>query len=116
MKDRMTLSRRKLLRVLPIQVLQGGVHLVVIASATAVLASCSKEELDCKDTSGLSTAAKQLRTALEYQDLSPQGEAKDCANCQFYRPARKNECGACTLVQGPINPAGYCNSWAPKES
>jgi len=111
MKKTMTLSRRELL-----QVLQGGAHLVMIASAPALLSSCSKEELDCKDTDGLNTAAKQLRTALEYQDRSPLGEAKNCVNCQFYRPVPKNECGACTLVQGPINPAGYCNSWAPKES
>lgn len=108
---KMTLSRRELL-----QVLQGGAYLVVITSASALLSSCTKEELDCKDTSGLNAAAKQLRTALEYQNRSPHGEVKDCANCQFYRAASKNECGACTLVQGPINPAGYCNSWAPKES
>ena len=111
MKKTMTLSRRELL-----QVLQGGAHLVVMASVPALLSSCTKEELDCKDTSGLEAAARQLRTALEYQDRSPHGEVKGCANCQFYRAASKNECGACTLVQGPINPAGYCNSWAPKES
>jgi hypothetical protein len=112
MKKTTALSRRELLHLL-----QGGAHLAVIASATVLLSSCSKEKLDCTDTSGLSTAAEQLRTALEYQDQSPHGEAKSCEQCQFYRtPTKKNECGACTLVQGPINPAGYCNSWAPKES
>jgi len=111
MKKTTALSRRELLHLL-----QGGAHLAVMASAPALLSSCSKKELDCNDTSGLSTAAEQLRTALEYQDRSPHAEAKNCANCQFYRTAPKNECGACTLVQGPINPAGYCNSWARKES
>lgn len=107
----MSLSRRELLRIL-----RGAAPLVLVASSPALLASCSKVELDCKDTEGLNTAAKQLRTTLEYQDQSPHGEAKNCVNCQFYRTAPKNECGGCTLVQGPINPAGYCNSWAPKES
>ncbi len=111
MKKKTTLSRRELLNLL-----RGGAHLAIIASAPALLSSCSKEELNCKDTSGLNTAAQQLRTALEYQDRSPHGEAKNCVNCQFYRVAPKNECGACTLVQGPINPGGYCNSWASKES
>lgn len=111
MKKTLTLSRREVLHLF-----QGGVHLAVITSAPALLSSCSKEKLDCQDTSGLNTAAEQLRTALDYQDVSPHGETKNCANCQFYRTAPKNECGACTLVQGPINPAGYCNSWAPKES
>ncbi|MDH3200144.1 MAG: high-potential iron-sulfur protein [Myxococcales bacterium] len=111
MKKTMTLSRRELLHLI-----RGGAHLALIASAPGLLSSCSKKELHCKDTSGLSTAAEQLRTALEYQDRSPHGEAKSCANCQFYRATSKNECGACTLVQGPINPAGYCNSWAPRES
>jgi len=111
MKKTMTLSRRELLHLF-----QGGAHLAVIAWSPALLSSCSKEDLDCKDTSGLNTAAQQLRIALEYQDNSPHGEAKNCVSCQFYRTAPKNECGACTLVQGPINPAGYCNSWAPKES
>ena len=87
MKKTMTLSRRELLHLL-----QGGAHLAVIASAPALLSSCSKEELDCKDTSGLNTAALQLRTALEYQDSSPHGEAKNCATCQFYRTAPKNQC------------------------
>ena len=108
MKDRI-ISRREWLR--------GGVQLVVLSSASAAWLGCTSEKLVCTDTNGLNTAAKQLRAALEYRDLSPEGETKNCNNCQFFRPSKKDDqCGACTLVQGPINPAGYCNSWAPKES
>lgn len=111
MKKTMTVSRRELLRVL-----QGGASFAIVISAPALLASCSKAELDCKDTEGLDKAAMQLRTTLQYQDHSPHGDAKTCSKCQFYKSAPNNECGGCTLVQGPINPGGYCNSWAPKES
>ncbi|MGB5810289.1 MAG: high-potential iron-sulfur protein [Polyangiales bacterium] len=94
----------------------GGVHLVVLTSAAMGWVGCSKKKLVCSDTSDLNTAAKQLRKALEYQDLSPKGDEKNCDNCQFFIAANDDECGNCTLVQGPISPSGYCNSWAPKES
>lgn len=109
MKGKSILSRREWLR--------GGVQLVVVSSASVGWLGCTEEKLVCTDTSRLNKAATQLRAALDYQDLSPHGETKSCSSCQFFRPAKKDDrCGACTLVQGPINPAGYCNSWAPKES
>ena len=108
MKDRGTLSRRELLH--------QGAYAVVLASASVTLPACEKAELDCKDVSDLNKAAKMLRNELQYQNTSPHGKEKDCSNCQFFRPAKKSQCGGCTMVQGPINPEGYCNSWAPKES
>jgi len=109
MTSRNTLSRRELL--------QHGACLAAAVSAPAAIGSCKKDRLDCTDTSGLNRAAKQLRDQLEYVDVSPHGEEKNCVNCQFYRqPPKEGQCGACTLIQGPINPAGYCNSWAPKPS
>lgn len=109
MKNETKLSRREWI--------VGGVHLVVLASASTAMVGCSKERLVCTDTSGLNTAAKQLRETLDYQDLSPLGETKNCANCQFFLPAKDDDkCGGCTLLQGPINPSGHCKSWAPKPS
>jgi hypothetical protein len=108
MKDGSALSRRNLLR--------DGIQLALVLSAPTIVTGCSKEKLQCTDTSGLNTAALQLRNSLEYQDISPHGETKRCSNCQFFRPpSHEDQCGSCTLVQGPINPEGYCNSWAPKE-
>ena len=107
--DEMTennLSRRSLLR--------GTVHLAVLGSVPLLLQGCKKAEFSCKDTSGLSPQDTELRTALEYRDRSPHGETKSCSNCAFYVAGPKEQCGRCTLVQGPIHPLGYCNSWAAK--
>lgn len=77
---------------------------------------CGGEEgLSCTDTSGLTPAEQSTRTNLAYVDASPHGAAKNCLNCNFYTAAGANQCGGCTLVKGPINPDGYCNSWAEKQ-
>ena len=89
-------------------------HLAVLGSATVLLPACEQAKLECRDTSGLSAEELELRRSLEYQDTSPHGEVKNCQSCAFYVAAAKNECGQCTLIKGPINPHGYCNSWAKK--
>lgn len=101
-----TLSRRALLH--------DVIHLAVLSSATVFVQACQKSELKCDATGGLSADELQLRRSLEYQDASPHGEVKNCSGCAFYVVASKNECGQCTLIKGPINPRGYCNSWAQK--
>jgi hypothetical protein len=103
---RNTLTRRTLLR--------NTVRLAVLTSAPVLLQGCKKAELTCEDTSGLSEEDAELRTALEYRDRSPHERAKNCSNCAFFVAGAKNQCGQCTLVRGPINPLGYCNSWAAK--
>jgi len=90
------------------------VRLAVIAATPALLQACTKPELHCDDVSGLSKEDAELRTSLEYQDRSPHGENKSCSICAFFKAGKKDECGQCTLVRGPINPLGYCNSWAAK--
>jgi hypothetical protein len=101
-----TLSRRTLLR--------NTVHLAVVGSAPILLQACEKAELHCDDASGLDAKDAELRRQLEYRDDSPHGESKNCANCAFYVVAKRDECGGCTLVKGPIHPLGYCSSWAMK--
>ncbi|HSN83523.1 MAG TPA: high-potential iron-sulfur protein [Polyangiales bacterium] len=101
-----SLSRREMLR--------STANLLVIGSASMMLHGCKKAEFRCDDVSGLSNEDAKLREALEYQDRSPHGEKKNCSNCAFFRPAEADECGACTLIRGPIHPLGYCNSWAAK--
>jgi hypothetical protein len=90
------------------------VRLAVFAATPALLQACTKPELHCDDVSGLSKEDAELRTSLEYQDRSPHGENKSCSSCAFFKAGKKDECGQCTLVRGPINPLGYCNSWAAK--
>lgn len=104
--NKSTLSRR--------EIIGHGLRLAVIGSAPFLLNACSKPELRCEDASGLSEEDQQLRSALEYRDVSPHEDQKNCANCAFYKAGKKNACGQCTLVKGPIHPQGYCNSWASK--
>lgn len=70
-------------------------------------------ELVCTDVSSLTAAEKQARTALKYLDKSPHAD-KNCTNCQLFKPGAAGACAACTVIKGPINPKGYCNSWAKK--
>jgi hypothetical protein len=69
--------------------------------------------LTCTDTTGLAEADIAGRTALGYVDQSTDA-AKNCLNCQLYTPAAEGQCGACSVVKGPIHPQGYCTAWAEK--
>ena len=107
-----TISRRELLR-RSAAFGAAGIGLVVLG------AGCGGEEggdgADCTDTSGLTPAQRSTRSSLQYVDQSPFGAEKNCANCSFYTAASgQQQCGARTLVPGPIAPEAYCNSWAPK--
>jgi len=68
----------------------------------------------CTDVSGLTESEVQMRTSLQYVDASTT-EGKTCSNCALYVVAEEGAaCGGCNLIKGPINPDGYCMSWAPK--
>jgi hypothetical protein len=89
---------------------------VVVPSA---LAACGGSEgeggLDCSDTSGLQPAQVQMRQSQHYVEASPHSD-KNCANCNFYTAGAANACGTCSVIQGSINPQGYCNLWAASAS
>lgn len=107
MKDEHGVSRRGFLTVIG----AGAAGLAVLASG------CRKgggSNLVCTDVSKLSEAEKAARTSLKYVDKSTEA-GKSCSNCQLYKPAAQaTVCGACTVLKGPINPAGHCASWAKK--
>ena len=79
----------------------------------AAALACGKKELVCEDTAGLLPTEIDMRNAQQYVDKSADA-AKNCANCQFYKPAAPDACGGCTLLKGTINPKGNCKSWAAK--
>jgi hypothetical protein len=83
----------------------GAVGLVPVA-----LVGCSSG-LDCTDTSSLKGDELTQRNNLKYVDATPD-PAKRCDNCSLYKRGEANKCGGCTLIKGPINPGGYCTSWA----
>jgi hypothetical protein len=77
--------------------------------------ACGKEHkaLNCTDTMSLSASDAQVRTSLAYADKSPE-PGKSCTGCQQFIPAAPDTCGSCKVLKGPINPAGYCKSFAAK--
>ena len=89
---------------------------LVIGGAAIVggsLASACSSGLSCSDTTGLSAADLTMRTTNRYVDQTPNA-AKRCDGCNFYQARAANTCGGCTLIKGPINPAGTCQLWVGK--
>jgi hypothetical protein len=57
---------------------------------------------------------ESMRDTLNYLAVSPYGPTKDCTNCKLWSaPVAGASCGGCTLIDGAIDPHGYCDSWAP---
>lgn len=68
----------------------------------------------CSDVSDLTEQEKQTRDQFDYVAETPDPE-KRCDNCALWvEPEGDEPCGGCTLVKGPIHPAGYCTAWAPQ--
>lgn len=92
---------------------RSALGLIVLGSSLAA-AGCAKKELACNDVTGLAPADAQMRTSQGYTDRSPEA-AKQCANCQLYKPAAPEQCGGCTVLKGPVSPKGYCKLWVVKQ-
>lgn len=99
---KMDLSRREMIR--------RTVALTVLAATPAALLSAcgGPEELSCRDESALSNADRDGRRNAIYIDRATDA-SRACSGCNFYQAAAANTCGGCTVVRGPINPAGSCN-------
>lgn len=66
------------------------------------------------DTSGIDEPSKSMRNTLKYVEKTPE-EGKICSGCaQWKAPEGDSACGGCNLFTGPVNPNGYCISYAPK--
>jgi hypothetical protein len=96
-------------------VLQKSAAFGILAAFGAGAAACKSEpaKLSCVDTTSLSSADAQVRVSLGYVDQTTM-PGKDCTKCQQYLPGPENACGGCKVLRGPINPAGYCKSFAAK--
>lgn len=85
--------------------------------APALLAGCEggrDEGPSCMYPQGLTAAQRSMRSALGYGERAG-NPARRCDACAlFTAPPAEGECGGCTLDIGPVNPAGTCNSFAPK--
>ncbi len=78
------------------------------------LTACGKQPLSCTDATSLAAADQAMRSSLEYVDHSTDPK-KLCSGCKLYTPGPQDQCGACSVVKGPINPAGNCKSWVAKD-
>lgn len=115
MSEQKTLHRRHLF------VLSGA------ALATLGLAACGQDDKSggadtgktAQPTKGkgcdapVDAKSKQMRKTLQYVEKSPKAE-KNCANCVQYIADKYGDCGGCKLFAGPVQPKGYCASWAAK--
>ena len=67
--------------------------------------------MPCADLTGLTEDQKSFREDTGYVAETPI-PAERCDNCQYWRaPRGEAPCGGCTVIAGPIHPAGYCDLW-----
>lgn len=103
-----TIDRRKALRVI------GSSVAATVVSASGV-AFADDAKVDCSKEGEIDKTSKQMRTALKYVDKSPK-KGQNCVGClQWVAPEKGKNCGGCKLFTGPVNPNGYCLSFAPKK-
>jgi hypothetical protein len=95
--------------------------LAAVFGAGAVLSACGGRDDapatagtdPCDDVSGLTEDQIQTREGFDYVGQTPYPEQR-CDNCHLWvEPAANQVCGGCTIIAGPINPAGWCTAWVP---
>lgn len=83
------------------------------ASKPAAAAAAPAGGGDCD--AAIDDTSKKLRSTLQYVEKSVV-EGKNCSNClQYIAPTAGKKCGGCKLFTGPVQPQGYCLSWAAKQ-
>jgi hypothetical protein len=86
---------------------------LLAASGGVALVGCGGgDTLRCDDVSGLSATDADFRRGQGYVERSTR-PGRSCETCNFYTTGAA-ACGECTLIRGPINPAGYCNLWVQR--
>lgn len=99
---RATLTRRRLLRHCALAPL----------AALPVLHGCTETSaVQCADPEQLSPGEAQMRKSRQYVEVTRVAQQR-CDSCQFFSAPDKKGCGHCEILDGPVNSAGYCNSWA----
>ncbi|MBM3515664.1 MAG: hypothetical protein FJX59_18400 [Alphaproteobacteria bacterium] len=86
--------------------------------ALVSLSACGEGEqkVVCAGPNNLTFAENSLRQASHYVEKSPHAD-KDCLKCGFYTAGEGgNVCGKCEIFIGPVNQAGYCDSFAVKQA
>lgn len=59
-------------------------------------------------------SSESLRGSLHYASVSPTPN-QTCGVCGFFtRDEKKAGCGACTIMSGPVDQSGHCDSWSAR--
>jgi len=89
----------------------------LVVAATSGIAGAQgeeKEDVVCAKPGALSAAEKQQRKLDNYTEKSPD-PGKTCSGCSFFTAgAGAAACGKCAIFNGPANPKGKCDDWAPR--
>ncbi|MEM6954046.1 MAG: high-potential iron-sulfur protein [Myxococcota bacterium] len=56
-----------------------------------------------------------MRRTLQYVEQTANQEQK-CSNCAQFVADQYGDCGGCNVMTGPVQPNGYCLSWAALEA
>lgn len=81
------------------------------AAALAVAPFCARALAaeSCADP-----ASESLRGSMNYA-VDSGDPAKTCAGCAFYTADESSPaCGLCTIMSGPVDAGGVCDSWAAR--
>ncbi len=79
---------------------------VALAPAVALRARAADSCVD--------PASESLRGSLHYAAPSPTPN-QTCSVCSFFtRDEHKAGCGQCTIMSGPVDEKGHCDSWSPR--
>lgn len=57
--------------------------------------------------------SESLRESLNYTDATPVAE-QPCKACGFFSEP-SGSCGSCTIMSGPVDANGHCDSWSAKD-
>jgi hypothetical protein len=91
-----------------------GCLVAVATSGISLAHGTEKKGLVCAKPSALSEAEKQQRKLDNYTEKSPD-PSKTCSGCRYFTPgAEVTACGKCAIFNGPANPKGKCDDWAPR--
>jgi hypothetical protein len=63
------------------------------------------------------TAAQAKGSQAQFQYQTKPNGSKKCSNCSLFIPGKTaTATGSCKVVDGTINPNGYCIAYSPKSS
>ena len=91
-----SLTRRQLLRTAPL-----GLAGIALARPARAAGSCVEPD------------SEPLRASLNY--VNPAADAATaCAHCAFFTADPAGDgCGSCTMLGGPVDSTGHCDSFSP---